>query len=236
LVNILTRGVQTVWGSHIFMTHREGTNDSMVIESVMEYDEYQAKNISYKDGNVFIDLGSHIGTWSVLMGVKNPTFKIYSYEAIPNNYEIIHKNIELNKLNNVMPFLLAVSDRSDEIIKIYHNDESTPFNSQHRFIGSMEGSSDDYYATPSISLNDIFKNNNIDRCRVIKTDCEGCELKAFASLTPDNINKIDYVIGEYHPFGMGMEDFFKLFRNFDSLLPFHGNELQNFIFKNKEAQ
>lgn len=219
------------------MYHRKGTNDTLVINSVMESDEYHAKDItSYKNGDVFIDLGAHIGTWSILMAIKNPTFKIYAYEAIPDNYELMKKNIELNKLTNVFSFLEAVSDVSGEKINIYHTPSDTPFNAEHRFIGSMMSTQGEHYETTTISLRDAFERAG-NKIKVIKTDCEGCELKGFPSLTTEQIKNIDYVIGEYHPYNMDMEDFYGLFKPyFNRLWEPHKNELQGFVFKNKEVQ
>ena len=93
MVELLTRDVNTIWGIKIQMHHRKDTNDSMVIESVMESDEYKAKDIKYQDGDIFIDLGSHIATWAILMGIKNPTFKVYAYEAIPENFELMKQKV-----------------------------------------------------------------------------------------------------------------------------------------------
>jgi FkbM family methyltransferase len=219
------------------MYYRDGTNDTFVINAVMESDEYGAKNITYENGDVFIDLGAHIGTWSVLMGIRNPTFKIYSYEPISANLELMKKNLALNKLTNVFPFLLAVSDVSDSIAKIYHNPISNDaFSMAHRFIGNMFSTGNSYYETPTISLNDVFGKNKIGKVRVIKTDCEGCELKAFPSLTPEQLKSIDYVIGEYHAFGMGMEDFYGIFKPYFNRAtePKSNTDLQSFTFKNRE--
>jgi FkbM family methyltransferase len=235
MVEILTREVKTVWGSTIQMHHRKDTNDSMVIEAVMEADEYGAKNINYNDGDVFIDLGSHLATWAILMAIKNPTFKVYAFEAIPDNFELMKQNIALNNLTNVYPFNLAVSDVSDVITKIYHNAPSEDyFVTAHRFIGTLFSPTEvNYYETPSISLRDIFLRNNITKVKVIKTDCEGCELKGFPTLTPEMLQNIGYVVGEYHAYGMSMEDFYGIFKPYFDRTDPHGNDLQNFVFKNK---
>jgi len=190
MVDILQRDVNTIWGTKIPMHHRSGTNDSMVIESVMEYDEYKARDIAYGDNDIFIDIGAHIGTWSILMGIKNPTFKVYSFEAIPDNFELMKKNIILNNLTNVFPFLLAISDISDITINIYHTTSETPFGASHRFIGSMMATQGEHYETTTISLNDIFERNKIEKVRVIKTDCYDSETEI---LTKDGWKFFNFV-------------------------------------------
>jgi len=116
------------------MAHRKGTNDGDVIHSVMFYDEYKARDFNYEDGDVFIDLGAHIGTWSILMGMLNPTFKVYSYEPIPENFHILQQNVVLNRLSNVKPFMLAVSSDSEGTESIYYTDDKTNYGKAHKFV------------------------------------------------------------------------------------------------------
>lgn len=67
----------------------------------MQYDEYGSKKFSYQDGDTFIDLGSHIGIWALTMASLNPTFKVYAYEPIPENFRLLQTNKEQNGLNNL---------------------------------------------------------------------------------------------------------------------------------------
>jgi len=205
MYRILVRDVDTVWGKHVRMFHRENTNDSLVIHSVMIHNEYMVDNFLYEDNDVFIDIGAHIGTWSILMAIYNPTFKVYSYEAVPENVEMIKKNIELNELTNIKPFNLAVSDCSEGKETIYYTTESP----SDRWVGSPQGGKE-YIEIERISLNDIL--NNVNHCKVLKMDCEGCEVKGFKTITEENIKKIDYVIGEFHPWGIGFDTFFSYFK------------------------
>jgi len=206
MYRVLVRNVDTIWGKRAIMYHREDTNDNLVIHSVMIHNEYMVDNFLYEDNNVFIDIGAHIGTWSVLMAIYNPTFKVYSYEAVPENVEIMKRNIEINKLTNVKPFNLAVSDCSEGKETIYYVTESP----SDRWVGSPQGGKE-HIEIERISLNDVFERNNIKRCKVLKMDCEGCEVKGFKTITEENLKKIDYIIGEFHPWGIGFDTFFSYF-------------------------
>lgn len=200
------------------MLHRLNTNDADTIRAVMVYDEYLTKTFNYKDGDIFFDLGSHIGTFSVLMASLNPTFRVYSYEPIPENFEILKDNILLNNLENVFPFQLAISSDSDGQDPIYYTRDDTPFGAAHKFIGSTLPGSDDIFLADRISLNNVFERNNIEKCRLIKTDCEGAEVRGFSTLKREHFNKIDYVIGEFHPRdGVVFEEFFSWFEGFEDI-------------------
>lgn len=56
-----------------------------------------------KAGTYFLDLGAHLGYYSVLAGIKvQPGGRIFSFEPDPKNYSIFKRNIELNHLENVI--------------------------------------------------------------------------------------------------------------------------------------
>ncbi|HAF62581.1 MAG TPA: hypothetical protein DCK95_09695 [Anaerolineaceae bacterium] len=44
----------------------------------------------------FVDIGAHYGFYSTLVGLANPDVDIYAFEPIPENYEILKKNLDLN--------------------------------------------------------------------------------------------------------------------------------------------
>lgn len=49
-----------------------------------------------------------------------------------------------------------------------------------------------------ISLSTLFERENIERCALLKMDCEGAELKILPSLTEQIFDKIDAIVLEYH--------------------------------------
>lgn len=233
------------------MNYRLGTSDADTIRAVMVSDEYLAKTFNYQDNDVFIDVGAHIGTWTILMALFNPTFKVYCYEPIPENYRLIQMNIQSNNLLNVKPFNLSVSADSVGKDSISYTDDSTPFGKSHKFIGCLYNPEIDVQGKGlgrTISVNktcidDIFKNNNISKCKVLKLDCEGCECKSLKTISPETLNKIDYVIGEFHSRdGLDINGFFSMFqpyftdishtiKNTDDNIYF-----RRFLYKNKRVK
>jgi len=209
MYELILRPVNTIWNKRTNIYVRRETNDSEVVNSVMVYDEYKVTFFPYKSGDVFIDIGAHIGTWSVLMAIYDSSFKIYCYEPIPENYELIKANININGLNNqIYSFQYAVSDYSCGAQRIFYTNDAT-----HKFVGSPQGGSKTIFEAQCISLNDIFEKNKINKCRVLKIDCEGCETYAFRTLKKEHLKKIDFVIGEFHPFlGVDREKFFSFFQ------------------------
>lgn len=236
--------LKNIWNKEIIMSYRENTNDKGVIESIMRYHEYKSKWFTYSDGDVFVDLGAHIGGWTILMAILNPTFKVYAFEPIPENLELLKRNIENNKLKNIFPLQLAVSNSSVGKERIYYTDDSTRFGAIHKFVGSMLGGTGRTIDVQKISVDEIFKNNNIKRCRVVKSDCEGAEVKGFRTASPETLQKIDYIIGEFHSLdGVDINTFFSWFKPYfvnESYIVQRGEkqpfDLQRFLFRNVNAE
>lgn len=64
-----------------------------------------------KSSDLFIDVGAHFGYYSVLVGGSNPDCQVVAYEPVPENYEVLKRNMELNQLANVEPIQKAVSNQ-----------------------------------------------------------------------------------------------------------------------------
>lgn len=82
-----------------------------------DYEKEQIKFLSeqinkYKI-NFFIDIGAHMGFYSINMSKQNVS--IYSFEPIKKNFEQLSKNKNLNKIDNMFLYNLALSDKKKNI-------------------------------------------------------------------------------------------------------------------------
>jgi len=66
-----------------------------------------------KYNTIFIDIGAHYGYYSILVGKHHPGCHIIVYEPVPTNFNILKKNIKLNKLTNVEFYNMAASDKTE---------------------------------------------------------------------------------------------------------------------------
>jgi FkbM family methyltransferase len=234
-LNIGKHPIETVFGNKATMAHRIGTTDRMTIESIMKYDEYKAKEIPISEGDVFVDVGSHVGTWGIMMAMAIES-QVHLYEPLPENCTIIEKSIKMNSLQDrVFCHPVAVTGETYNHVDIHYTDDSTTFGKQHKYIGNMQGGGNSI-KVETISIEDII--NSVGHVRVLKIDCEGCEVSGFASMSPENLSKIDYIVGEFHPWNMDTMTFWKLFEpyfdNISNFVPKEGAKtLQTFLFKNK---
>lgn len=59
---------------------------------------------------MFLDVGAHIGRYAVL--ASNKFKKVYAIEPQKSNFNILGKNIKMNKVTNIQPVNCAVSNKS----------------------------------------------------------------------------------------------------------------------------
>ncbi len=119
-------------------------------------------------GNIFLDIGAHIGKYSILY---NDYFrKIYSFEPEPNNFLQLEENIKLNNLENkIVALNLAVADKNNFLDLFI-----SPYSVTHSLI---KKETDKKIRVKCISLDYFIKKNNINTADIslIKIDVEGAE-------------------------------------------------------------
>jgi len=91
---------------------RRGTEDIYIIDP--EFEKPLRSYFDLKKG-VFLDVGAHIGKYTIMVGRKLIEGKIIAIEPEPGNFEILRKNVSLNRLNNVTALNIAASDKDDMI-------------------------------------------------------------------------------------------------------------------------
>jgi len=133
-------------------------------------DEYKIKDIELNDGDVIVDIGANVGIVSIYLAKRFPNAIIYAYEAHPNTYENLIKNIKINNVKNIVAYNLAVYSKDNETLDITLDIINTGSSSCFK---NVEGQIKE--TIPTISLDTIITNNNISNIRYLKIDCEGAE-------------------------------------------------------------
>ena len=165
-----------------------------------EIDDYNFDSIDFKDGDVVIDIGGNIGTVSIYLAKKYPFLKIYAFEPVKQNYENFLKNIELNNINKdiIKVFNLAITKDRRDIILTLHFSNSGASNIYDNYSNDIVLNND--ISIKSIAFDDIFSNNNISKCKLLKIDCEGAEYEILYSANVENLKNCEYMRGEFHKF------------------------------------
>ena len=85
---------------------------------IWELEVIQAFVERIEDNDVILDIGSNSGTFS-LAAKYYPTTQWHSFEPDPFNFSLLEENLKLNKVENVVLYEEALSDKvGDDILKI----------------------------------------------------------------------------------------------------------------------
>jgi len=201
--NLITKGFDGPKGLKAVFSFRPGTADENTILATYKEDEYGFVNFQPQAGDAMIDAGGYVGSTAILYAQLFPEARIFCLEPLPENVEIIRKNIEANHLGErIILIERALWGNSTDKIKVHYRDSST-VGAVHRFVGSAFP---DYHETVStetaevqtISLDDIIRDQYIRNVRLLKMDIEGSEFEVLRGLSEENLLKIQTMVGEYH--------------------------------------
>lgn len=143
-------------------------------------------------GDVAIDLGANVGTFSTAMAERGLT--CHAVEAVPQIYEQIPYSKSIHKYN------IAISG-SNAPIELFTSD-NRECNSIQRAIAGQYGMQGRIKCR-GITFETFLKSNHIDRIALLKIDIEGAEEQLFDSTTDDVLQKADQITIEFHDFIKG---------------------------------
>jgi FkbM family methyltransferase len=131
-----------------------------------EFEEMSFLSDHLKYGDLFVDIGANIGSYSILAASKGA--QVIAIEPIPSTFEILKKNILLNNFNDSVDiFNIAISDKKEEL------NFSNNLDALNHVLVKDERSSD-VISISAVRLGQIL-NGRIPK--FIKIDVEGFETK-----------------------------------------------------------
>jgi len=80
-----------------------------------------------KEGDIVVDVGAHIGRYTIIASKRvGESGKVIAIEAHPGNFEMLNRNVKLNKLTNVTALNYAVYSKESKL-KLYVPGEESGF-------------------------------------------------------------------------------------------------------------
>jgi FkbM family methyltransferase len=206
--------------------YRPGTPDWRVLHEVVDRDDYHITQNTIGSDAVVIDIGAHIGSFSVLAASRAPESVVLSYEPDSANFRLLTRNIARNGLSNVKTFKCAVAGTSGP---------KTLFRSFSNWAHSLNSLA---YARKDniecVTLSQILEDNDVTTCHVLKIDCEGSEYEILMGLAPQMLGRIEYIVGEWHPTAAGPKELG--FKHLGEFLEVHGFLVEPDPRKSEETQ
>jgi FkbM family methyltransferase len=168
---------------------RTNSTDLMAFINVWLVEEYRKQGFEIKNNYTIIDIGAHIGLFALYASQFCKSGKIFCFEPIKENFDVLVSNVELNKITNIITNNKAVS-AENKTVTIYLNEDQSGHSMHHTSSKKIE--------VESVSLQNIFDLNSIEQCDFMKMDCEGEEYHIMESLPDSYYTKIRKICMEYH--------------------------------------
>lgn len=142
--------------------------------ALQKYEEYESQLIlqNVNKDSVVIDVGANIGYYTLLLA--KVCKKVYAFEPDKNCFEILKKNIDENKLKNVVLFNLAVSDKKEKAEFIIDKENLGNSRIQTPQSSGQLPLTGEHKTILCESLDNFIKNEKVD---LIKIDVQGHEPK-----------------------------------------------------------
>lgn len=199
LFNCLSKNQSEIEVTYYFrnginLTAIKGEADAIVIAGIWLAKYYNPDEFEIKDGSIIVDIGAHIGAFSVFASTYNKKGKIYAVEPVNKNFHLLEKNIVNNNIKNIEPINYAISNINDKKTmflcakgikqSLYKNIQREPI------IGKQ--------IVKTITLERFIKKYKIRKIDFLKIDCEGEEYKILYSCPKNVFKMIDKISLEVH--------------------------------------
>ena len=180
---------------------RPKTGDSKVFREI--FIEKQYTSLDGRKDSIIVDIGAHIGLFSIYAATRkgNTIEKIYAFEPLKENFEVLKKNIHRNKFDGrIIPVNKAIykvdgkislfSEPAKQDLKYHKTSVYSDRNKEQQKVADVD----------CITLKTMFDEYDIERCDLLKIDCEGSEYDILLTADISTMSKIQEIVLEYHSF------------------------------------
>ena len=179
------------------MKIRVNSTDLMALINVWAVEEYSNEEFKINNNDTVIDIGGHIGLFSLYAAEKCKSGKIFTFEPVKENFNLLKENIEINNFKNIFPKNIAVSNNNSNITIFLNDDQSGH---------GMYKKTSKARNIKSINLEEIFLENEITICNLLKIDAEGAEFEILENINKNMFENVENIIFEYHIFEKNSND------------------------------
>lgn len=184
--------------------------DESVVAEIFDWREYRAaEEIIRESDRPLLDVGAHIGIFSLYASALNPALKIYALEPEDDNFALLQNNVAASGIKNIKVCKGALAGKSGGRNLILEPDSIN-----HHLAPTEEGGEDaGRLKVQAYSVGEFFARNNISGIGLMKMDIEGGEYEVFEGMTSEDFAKVQNVILEYHNYnGRHYKELEKLLR------------------------
>ncbi len=183
-----------VSGEQLLLGDVAGSVAVEVVAGEVGHGAYDFCDIALAPGDTIVDIGAHIGVVSIFLAKRNPGVRILAFEAVPRVFELLSANLKRNRIHNVIAFNLAVTGDGHDLELVSHLESNTGGGSAYVTDRDLPGH--DRVVVPSITLDQILEQHQIQRCPLLKIDIEGGEYDVLYNA--QLLSRVANIRGEFH--------------------------------------
>lgn len=117
-----------------------------------------------------------------------------AFEPVPDNFQNLLRNLQLNGVNNVVSHALAVTKDGRSFEMIAHLASNS--GGATGYLRDMKLPGHSYFIVASTTLEAVFQKYTLPFVKLLKIDCEGGEHEIL--LNTQCLPKVEYLSGEFH--------------------------------------
>ncbi|MEW6722593.1 MAG: FkbM family methyltransferase [Candidatus Micrarchaeota archaeon] len=151
---------------------------------------YTPPGFGISERDVVVDIGSHIGAFTVFAASKARKGAVVGIEPFRESHTLLKRNLARNSLR-AKTLRLGVSGRR-ETRRLYLFKRNSSLNGFYSFLSPRHA------AVRCVTLDDVFRMCGIRRCDFLKLDCEGAEFNILLNSPPATLAKAGRIVLEYH--------------------------------------
>ena len=147
------------------------------------------------DDSIVLDLGAHIGVFTIYATTTARNVVVYAYEPNPDSGKALRANVRLNQRNQTVHCFDAAVALETGPRKLYPGGGQFFFPS---LVGATKGEDREQIVVPCVTLTEIMESNHLGHVDLLKMDCEGAEYEILYSTPPSHLERIAEIRMEYH--------------------------------------
>ena len=172
-----------------------GPSDSrleFLFHEIWVRETYNRGGYAIREDDTIIDVGANVGVFAAYAASRAPRGRVLAFEPFPRSVDQLRENVRESRLRNVEIFEEAVAGSCGRRT-LHVSPEALITNS---LVATRPGGHE--LAVDCVDLDHVLEANRVDRCDLLKLDCEGSEYEVLQGCSPEALGRVARIVGEYH--------------------------------------
>lgn len=161
---------------------------NILVENLLD-DQYELRTL-VREGDIVVDIGAHIGIFSVLAADLRPGVRVFAFEPERDNFAMLQENVAANPSLNIQAY--------DKAISYGGPSESLYLSGNNTGAHSLVWGGGRSQAVECVDLSAVLELLPERRIDLLKVDCEGSEYNIFLNAAAADLLCIRSIVMEVH--------------------------------------